>query len=643
MKQNPYLDRVAIRDIHRFFGRRREVARIFSRIGAARPQSVSVVGERRIGKSSLLNHIASPEIQARHLEDRAPYVFVKMDLQERKNLALSEFFRELILLLMQAAEFSEVLTPDFEGVRMAVAALQRKGRKIVILFDEFDVVTSNQHFGEEFFSFFRSLANNYDLAYITSSKRDLQELCHTSKVADSPFFNIFSTINLSVFNRDEALQLISQPSAAAGAPLEPHADAILKLSGYYPFFIQIACCAFFEQLTMGDGTADPAQVLEIFLEEVIPHFNYAWDHFNVEEKNICRQILRGEPVPPTFTYLYKKLEKSGYFLPAAADAPPALFSTAFGEFITRRDSEERSNLGDTMQVSLSREETRQVVDALPNQVPDHLGPFHILHQLGEGGMGMVYMAEDTQLKRKVAIKVISPQMSGNSGIRRRFLKEARSASVLNHPNICTIHQVGQEAGLDFIVMEYVEGQTIRDLLREGPFDPGSICRIGIQVADALDLAHAQNMIHRDIKPANIMVNTVGRAKILDFGLVKWTGSDQLQASAITGLTEQGAIMGTVNYMSPEQLRGDPIDQRTDIFSLGLVLYEMATGQSPFSAENYIGVMHAILYQPVVPPPSSFPAALWSVIDRTLAKDPAHRHQTAGALRDDLAAFLKRAE
>jgi len=294
-------------------------------------------------------------------------------------------------------------------------------------------------------------------------------------------------------------------------------------------------------------------------------------------------------------------------------------------------------------VSMPHEETRQVVDALPTQEPDHLGPFHILHKLGEGGMGCVYKAEDTQLKRKVAIKVIARQMSGGSDIRRRFLKEARSASVLNHPNICTIHQVGHDAGWDFIVMEYVEGMTIRDMLREGPFDPSVLCRIGIQVADALELAHSQNMIHRDIKPANIMVTKNGRAKILDFGLVKWTGPNELQATAMTGLTEQGAIMGTVNYMSPEQLKGDSIDHRTDIFSLGLVLYEMATGQPPFAAENYIGVMHAILYQPVAPPPPTFPPALWTIIDRTLAKDPAHRHQTAAELHDDLAAFLKGTE
>ncbi len=163
------------------------------------------------------------------------------------------------------------------------------------------------------------------------------------------------------------------------------------------------------------------------------------------------------------------------------------------------------------------------------------------------------------------------------------------------------------------------------------------------MADALALAHSKNMIHRDIKPANIMVAAGGRVKILDFGLVKWTGPNELQATAMTGLTEQGAIMGTVNYMSPEQLRGDLVDHRTDIFSLGLVLYEMATGKSPFSAENYIGVMHAILYQPVAPPPPAFPAALWAIIDRTLAKDPAQRHQTAGELRDDLAAFIKRTE
>jgi AAA+ ATPase superfamily predicted ATPase len=245
MQSNPYLDRVAIRNPAHFFGRRREVTRIFSRLGAARPQSVSIVGERRIGKSSLLNYIANRDIQAKHLEDRDPFVFVKMDFQERKNISLEEFLKDLIILMLQAADFSEAITPDFEGVRTAVGSLQKKGRKIVVIFDEFDVVTSNTAFGEEFFSFFRSLANNYDLAYLTSSRLDLQELCHTSKIADSPFFNIFSTLNLGPFGREEALQLIAEPSGEAGLSLEPYVDPIIELAGYFPFFLQLACSAYF--------------------------------------------------------------------------------------------------------------------------------------------------------------------------------------------------------------------------------------------------------------------------------------------------------------------------------------------------------------------------------------------------------------
>ena len=645
IKQNPYLDRVAIRDIHRFHGRRREVTRIFSRLGAARPQSISIVGERRIGKSSLLNYLAHPEIQRLYLEDQSRFVFIKMDLQERKNLSLQEFLRELILLLLQAVEFSEALTPDFEGFRVAVASLQKKNRKIVVLFDEFDVVTTNPLFGEDFFSFFRSLANNYDLAYVTSSMRDLQELCHTSKIADSPFFNIFSTLNLSGFNREEALELIGGPSGQAGIPLAPFADRIMELGGLLPFFLQIACGAYFENLLLESGEVDHDACRESFLEEARPHFNYIWEHLSPEERDILHLVRRGEAVHPSLIHAQKKLEKNGYLLPARGSEPLRLFSRVLGEFLDSRDQEHLNDELETLQVQSSAETAKAFFEksdhSHPDSVrPDRLGSFQVIRKLGEGGMGIVYKATDLNLSRPVAIKVISPQMLGNTNMHRRFLREARSASALNHPNICTIYQVGQESGLDYIVMEYLEGETLRDSLKQGPFLPSRLARVGQQAADALHHAHSRGMVHRDIKPANIMVTTEGRVKILDFGLAKCTAPRPDQGTDATGLTEQGAIMGTVNYMSPEQLRGDAIDHRTDIFSFGIVLYELAFGRSPFQDENYIGTMHAILYHPPAPPPPAFPEDLWAIISRALEKDLARRCQSAAEIRDGLSRFLR---
>jgi len=645
IKQNPYLDRVAIRDIHRFYGRRREVTRIFSRLGAARPQSISIVGERRIGKSSLLNYIAHPEIQRNYLEDHGRFVFIKMDLQERKNLSLQDFLRELILLLLQAVDFSEALTPDFEGFRIAVASLQKKNRKVIVLFDEFDVVTTNPLFGEDFFSFFRSLANNYDLAYVTSSMRDLQELCHTSKIADSPFFNIFSTLNLSGFTREEALELIGGPSERAGIPLLPYAGQIMELGGLLPFFLQIASGAYFEHLLLGSGPVDHDACRESFLEEARPHFNYIWEHLTNEEKEILHLVRRKEAVHPSLSHAQKKLEKNGYLLPARGSDPLRLFSGVLGEFLETREQERLSDEMETLQVQVSLETAKAFFEKSdpthPDSVrPDRLGSFQIVRKLGEGGMGIVYKATDLNLNRPVAIKVISPQMLGNTSMHRRFLREARSASALNHPNICTIYQVGQESGLDYIVMEFLEGETLRDALKRGAFSPARLARVGVQAADALHHAHSRGMVHRDIKPANIMVTSEGRVKILDFGLAKCTTPRPDQQTDATGLTEQGAIMGTVNYMSPEQLRGDAIDHRTDIFSFGIVLYELAFGHSPFQDENYIGTMHAILYHPPAPPPQDFPAELWAVIGRALEKDLERRSHSAAEIRDGLAQFLK---
>lgn len=274
---------------------------------------------------------------------------------------------------------------------------------------------------------------------------------------------------------------------------------------------------------------------------------------------------------------------------------------------------------------------------MPIETGTRLGPYEMLTPIGAGGMGEVWKARDTRLDRDVAVKILPEEVAADAERRSRFEREARAIAALNHPNIVALYDVGDS----FVVMELLEGTPLRALI--GKLSLRRALDIAAHVARGLAAAHEKGIVHRDLKPENIFVLADGRAKILDFGLVKWTGPNELQATAMTGLTEQGAIMGTVNYMSPEQLKGDAVDHRTDIFSLGLVLYEMATGQAPFSAENYIGVMHAILYQPVAAPAPPFPEALWAIIDRTLAKDPGHRYQTAGELRDALAGYLKRAE
>ena len=271
-----------------------------------------------------------------------------------------------------------------------------------------------------------------------------------------------------------------------------------------------------------------------------------------------------------------------------------------------------------------------------------LGSYKVVAKLGEGGMGVVYEAEDTQLGRRVALKFLPETRGTNLVALERFQREARAASALNHPNICTVYAIGQHEGRHFIAMELLEGQTLAQSIGTQPFTPAALVEIGVQIADALESAHAKGIVHRDIKPANVFVNPRGRVKLLDFGLAKFGGSADLVAQAETrvgpDLTMPGTAMGTVAYMSPEQARGELTDARTDLFSLGAVLYQMATGVLPFKGDTDAVVFDAILNRE--PPPvsqitSAVPDALSRVIEKALEKDRALRYQSATELRTDL--------
>src|SRR3989441_12103419 len=270
-----------------------------------------------------------------------------------------------------------------------------------------------------------------------------------------------------------------------------------------------------------------------------------------------------------------------------------------------------------------------------------LGPYEIVAPLGAGGMGEVYRARDTRLDRTVAIKILPAQFSSDPVRKQRFEREAKTISSLNHPHICVLYDVGSQDGIDYLVMECVEGETLAKRLEKGALPLEQVLKFGAQIADALDKAHHSGVIHRDLKPGNIMLTPTG-AKLLDFGLAKPTApltSVATLTAAVTQsspMTEQGAIVGTFQYMSPEQVQAKELDGRSDIFSLGAVLYEMLTGQRAFQGKSQLSVASAILEKepaPIVKPLT--PATLDHAIRRCLAKDPEERWQTARDLELEL--------
>ena len=273
-----------------------------------------------------------------------------------------------------------------------------------------------------------------------------------------------------------------------------------------------------------------------------------------------------------------------------------------------------------------------------------LGPYEIVAPLGAGGMGVVYRARDTRLERTVAIKILPPHLSNDPKLRQRFEHEAKTISSLNHPHICTLYDVGQQDGIDFLVMEYLEGETLAARLAKGPLPLDQVLKYGVQIADALDKANRNGVVHRDVKPGNIMLTKSG-VKLLDFGLAKAavplsTGATLTAAATRAApVTQAGTIVGTFQYMSPEQVEGkEEVDGRSDIFSFGAVLYEMVTGRRAFQGKSNLSVASAVLEkdpEPISTVQPMTPPALDRAIRRCLAKDPEDRWQTARDLELEL--------
>jgi len=276
----------------------------------------------------------------------------------------------------------------------------------------------------------------------------------------------------------------------------------------------------------------------------------------------------------------------------------------------------------------------EVHDVNVRMIAGNVGRYRVVRQLGSGGMGDVYLAEDPSLERQVALKILSnPDVKS----KRRFVQEAITVSRLSHPNIAVVYEAGEVDGTAFIAMQFVEGETLRDRLARGPMPIDDVVGVAREVADALDDAHRNSIVHRDIKPGNIMIDSRGRAKVLDFGIAKRIELDAL-ADAPTAVadTAAGQFLGTLQYVSPEQAGGGAVDARSDLFSLGIVLYEMVTGKNPFATKTFLETVRRI--REVAPPPidrADCPRELKRIIAKCLEKDRERRYQTARQVLDDL--------
>lgn len=624
--RTPFFNRQRITDPAYFFGRRRELERLYSAV--ATRQCVSVVGERKLGKSSLLTHLADPAALRAFGFDPDHYVFVYLDLESLASARRDDFWVELldpIATRLPPGDLAQAIQRlidagevRFLNARRALRRLRDAGYELVLMLDEFESLARNAHFEPDFYGELRSLAGELGIVILTAAKRSLYDLTYEhSSTLSSPFFNIFSELPLGLMPEADVRAMLIELSARSGAAFcDEEVAFAVELAGPHPFFAQIAGGHLVD--TPGRGSPRSPEIYDLirkrFAAEAEDHYRYLWASLSPDEQAVLLRLGSAAEAE------IKALRAKSLVREAGSAWQP--FGAAFAAFLDRERHRPPAAAQDT--------------PATPGDLTGKtLGSYRVLEALGRGGMAEVYKGYHSLLDRYVAIKVLHAHFMADPQFVERFQREAATVARLRHPNIVQVHDFGIQDAITYMVMEYVEGVTLKERLtglraagNTLPIEEAAA--IARQVAAALDHAHAHGLVHRDVKPANILLRsdrsgpTAVNAILTDFGIAKMLEGVQF---TVTGMS-----MGTPDYMAPEQVHGEPVGPFTDVYALGIVLFEMLTNVLPFSADTPVAVL---LKQIGEEPPSprlivpALPEAIDAVVRRALAKAPRARYATAG--------------
>ena len=645
---NPFFNRQRIADPTYFWGRGQEIETLYSAIITR--QCRSVVGERKLGKSSLLSHLACPETLRNHGFDPEQFAFIYVDLEGMGQITYEELWPEWLDQLTIALPESQPelramsktlakgTTVRFMRVRRLMRHIERAGVTVVIMLDEFESLAANADFNHGFYGELRSLAGELGVVYITASKGSLYDLTYqNANTLSSPFFNIFSEETLSLLTLSDATTLLQALSTLPhDEPFTPEQiDFLIDLAGPHPFFLQVAGSYLYNARQEDHAIVHVPDLVERrFVAEAEDHFRYWWQQLSPSEQSALFHLEREAPDPIVLRQLREKV-----LVRQVVDDRWQPFSRAFAEFLARTDTMKRQTTP-----YLSGGETG-------NMSGITVGSYRILTPIGRGGMAVVYKGYQPTLDRYVAIKVISHAVADDHNFVERFQREAATVARLRHQNLVQMMDFGVHRDISYMVMEYIEGETLKERIirisNSGERIPLSeVKQIVEDTAAALDYAHAHGIIHRDVKPSNIMLRSEERlaqltgaapftAVLTDFGIAR-----MLEGVQLTGT---GAAIGTPDYMSPEQAKGEPATAASDIYALGIVLFEMLTGELPFKADSPLAVLikHLQARPPLLASKvPELPVSLELVIMKALTKDQQDRYATAGELASALSQAIK---
>jgi tRNA A-37 threonylcarbamoyl transferase component Bud32 len=686
---NPFICGGPVPPSH-FIGREREVQIVFDQITSHALGSIAICGDRRIGKTSLLQYVSHPEVLQEWGLPQDKYLFLFLDSQSISEFTPSRFWQRLLTLLLR--ERKGDLSPEMiEGIlareeightdfEIVLDEISHRGQVLVLLLDEFEWVIrtdeDNEPITRDFLSALRALMNRTPkaLALVIATCRDLHELCRPIKFIGSPFHNEFTFRRLRPFTRREIDQLLD--NALDGTGLEftsEERDYICSLAGPHPLLVQLAGSTLLEFRMQDLETVPNAELIRTEFEELARyHLSQIWENCSHEEQMLLTVLAlkgRGEseesqrPHDGTdFEHILNRYERTlrdlllrgliSQVKKTLAVCPATFESWVLREI--RSANEEEFAKRETLIFDLLPSDEAEHVTAVMRRISDReavrpgrtdwkrIGRYEIIEELSRGSMGIIYKARDPNIARVVILKVMRLDWETRSKkSKKRFRHEAMSAGQLAHPNIVAVYDADEYRGEPFIVMEYLEGPTLAKVLEAlAPLPLERTVDIALQIGDALDYAHQRGVIHRDVNPSNIILLENGQVKVTDFGLAKLASASSSDAS------QSGVFHGTLDYASPEQILGLEIDGRSDIFSLGVILYEMLTGETPFPGKHITSVIQCLLSEEPLPLTALgplMPPELKDILCRALAKDADQRYQTCAELGRDLRKMMANAK